>query len=317
MKEYNRREFLGSAVGLALAGCRKYGELEKRVVKSSGFVTVDGIKLGYVIEGTGIPCVVPHDVSIMTRALSKELRKHFKFIFLDSRNEVPSDKSVEIDKITMDTYVDDIEKVRRTLGFDRIAVLGHSIYGLLALEYARKYPEHVTHVIMNGTPPIWPSNLTEYMEEIANKYWESDASDERRMIFKQNWGKLPEDTFGTLSPSEARVLQYITNGPKYWYDPTYDCSWLLEGTYWNVELGDHFFNVIMAEYDIAEGDEIATPVFLSLGRHDYVVPYTLWDDYKDKLPNLSYNLFKKSGHYPMLEEQALFDKKLIGWIKGQ
>jgi len=43
----------------------------------------------------------------------------------------------------------------------------------------------------------------------------------------------------------------------------------------------------------------------------------LWDDYKDKLPNLSYNLFEKSGHYPQLEEQDLFDKKLIAWIKGQ
>jgi pimeloyl-ACP methyl ester carboxylesterase len=29
----------------------------------------------------------------------------------------------------------------------------------------------------------------------------------------------------------------------------------------------------------------------------------------------SYNLFEKSGHFPMVEEQELFDKKLIEWIK--
>jgi len=33
------------------------------------------------------------------------------------------------------------------------------------------------------------------------------------------------------------------------------------------------------------------------------------------LPNLSYNLFEKSGHYPMLEEQELFDEKLIKLIE--
>jgi len=41
------------------------------------------------------------------------------------------------------------------------------------------------------------------------------------------------------------------------------------------------------------------------------------DDYKDKLPNLSYNLFTKSGHFPFLEEQELFDTKLIEWIHNQ
>ena len=107
----------------------------------------------------------------------------------------------------------------------------------------------------------------------------------------------------------------------YWYDPTYDCSWMLEGYYANVEVWNHLCNVIMTDYDITKGDQIKTPVFLSQGQHDYVVPYTLWDDInekvKNKLPNLSYNQFERSGHFPMLEEQELFDKKLIEWISSQ
>jgi hypothetical protein len=34
-----------------------------------------------------------------------------------------------------------------------------------------------------------------------------------------------------------------------------------------------------------------------------------WDGHKDSFPNLSYNLFEKSGHYPMFEEPALFDRR--------
>jgi len=75
---------------------------------------------------------------------------------------------------------------------------------------------------------------------------------------------------------------------------------------------------IFKNYDIAKRPgRVATPVFLALGRYDYLCPYFLWDDRKDVLPNLSYNLFEKSGHFPMVEEQELFDKKLIEWIKGQ
>jgi pimeloyl-ACP methyl ester carboxylesterase len=44
-------------------------------------------------------------------------------------------------------------------------------------------------------------------------------------------------------------------------------------------------------------------------------PYFLWDDRKGILPNLSYNLFEKSGHFPMVEERELFDKRLVEWIR--
>jgi pimeloyl-ACP methyl ester carboxylesterase len=78
----------------------------------------------------------------------------------------------------------------------------------------------------------------------------------------------------------------------------------------------HFQLSILNDYDIIEGPTISTPVFLALGRYDYVSPYILWDDRKSVLPNLSYNLFHKSAHFPMVEEQELFDKKLIEWISS-
>ncbi len=294
-----------AAVMVLLAGCARQED------KSSGVVTVNGVELPYFIEGEGIPCIIASEALVTSRALSKELRKHFRFIITDFRWNIPEDKLGDASKITLGTLIDDIEEVRKVLGLQKVCVLGHSIWGLIALEYARKYPEHTSHVIMNGTPPGWNSSI----KNVGNEYWNSHASDERKLILKQNWEKLPEDTLSSLSPGEAFGLAYFTNAPKYWYDPTYDRSWLGEGVYWNMEVGDQVFNVIFADYDIAEGDPIATPVFLSLGRHDYVVPYYLWDDQRDKITDLSYNLFEKSGHWAMLEEQALFDSLLIDWIK--
>ena len=80
----------------------------------------------------------------------------------------------------------------------------------------------------------------------------------------------------------------------------------------------HVFNVVLKDYDVAQSPErITAPVFLALGRYDYVVPYTLWNDKKEKLPDLSIKLFEKSGHYAMFEEQALFDESLIEWAKKE
>ena len=46
------------------------------------------------------------------------------------------------------------------------------------------------------------------------------------------------------------------------------------------------------------------------------LPVSCGDEYKDKIPNLTYHLFEKIVHYPMLKEQEPFDKKLIEWIKS-
>ncbi len=46
-----------------------------------------------------------------------------------------------------------------------------------------------------------------------------------------------------------------------------------------------------------------------------MVPEIMWSDYINKLPTLNVYNFDKSGHYPHVEEQELFDKKLLKWIK--
>jgi len=158
--------------------------------------------------------------------------------------------------------------------------------------------------------PYWNDKAIKAYKE----YWETTASDERKEILKRNHERLTDETLSKVPPSWRN---YVNNAPMYWYDPTYDCSWLFEGFDVNPERSGHFLNEHLPQYDFTQGDEITTPVFLTLSRHSYICPYFLWDDRKDKLPNLSYNLFEKSGHFPMLEEQALFDSLLIDWIKGQ
>ncbi|MFZ2054152.1 MAG: alpha/beta hydrolase [Candidatus Aminicenantales bacterium] len=277
---------------------------------TSGVVAVEGAELHYVIEGKGTPWLGLGHSESQRRILSQELRNHFKFIFMDLRHDARSNCSLEISKMTLDTYLDDIDKVRRTLGLDKAVVFGHSIHGYIALEYGRKYPKNTSHVVMTGNTPYRVAG-------VADEFWESDASSERKMILKQNWEKITEDELSQMSPKERAVKTYMAMAPKLFYDPTYDLSWIYEVVETNQDIAIHLFNVVFKDYDIAKRPgRIETPVFLAIGRYDYLWPYFLWDDRRDVLPNLSYNLFEKSGHFPMVEEQELFDKKLLEWIKS-
>lgn len=110
-------------------------------------------------------------------------------------------------------------------------------------------------------------------------------------------------------------MQYVRDGARFWYDPNYDSSPLWEGVAPNTNLMRRVFG-LLRDYDVARRSApVQAPVFLALGRYDYALPYRLWDERKQALPHLSYHLFERSGHWPMLEESALFNQKLIAWLK--
>jgi proline iminopeptidase len=281
--------------------------------ETSGIINVQGAKLHYIIQGTGTPCVVLGLPTIYIRIFSQKLRASFKFIFLSLRHDAQSENSMELGKITLDTYVDDINQARLTLGLDKIVVLGHSGHGMMALEYAHKYPQNTSHVIMMGTPPF----MNQAFYKAGDEFWKNQASDERKMILKQNREKLTKDALSKMTPNGRFIKSVLANVPMAFYDPKYDFSWGFESYEYNIDVLNRVWGEVLTTYDVAKVlGQIATPVFLALGKSDYGVPYILWDNLKDKFPNLSYNLFEKSGHYPMLEEQPLFDRKLVDWIKS-
>ncbi len=279
---------------------------------TAGTVTVEGATLHYVMEGTGAPCIVIGSSIMYPRLFSKELRNHLKLVFLDARHFVPTDGSFDVSRITIDTYADDIEKARTTLKLGDIFIVGHSIHGDLALEYARRYPQHVRGVVVIASPPRGMSVVAKTSEE----FWDQDASDVRKQILKEKWEKVGgHDALKSMPPGQAFIRTYVTNGPKYWYQPDYDCSWIWAGMDPNSPVVNRLFG-LFANYDLAQGPgQLAAPVFLALGRYDYVVPHTLWDDgQKQKIKRLSLHEFDKSGHTPQFEQPQEFDRALLEWM---
>ncbi len=268
----------------------------------------DGTKLRYVVEGSGIPCIVVNGVHYQ-RVFSKDLRRRLKLVFVDFRHSSETEAAAKLDDIALDTLLDDIDQVRKALGFDRVAVMGHSLPSLIALEYARKYPEHTSHLILIGSPPYM------IMPKEQEAFWESDASEARKSADKHNLERITDEDLKKAAPGTAWKLMFVRNGAHYWYDPSYDSSWMLEGIALNMNLMPRVAG-LFRDYDFGKrAPRTTVPIFLAQGRYDYLVPYHTWDGRKDSFPNLSYNLFEKSGHYPMFEEPALFEKKLFEWMK--
>lgn len=276
----------------------------------TGVVHVKGAELHYIIEGKGIPCLVLGHSLSQRLILSQTLKNHFLFIFADLRHDAQSNSSLEISEITLNTYFNDINAIMDSLHLEKTAIFAHSHHAFIAVEYARKYPDKISHIIITGCKPstAWGA---------GDEFWKSYASKERKLIFKKNFKKLRKEGLTRMSPKERYIKTYIAMTPKLMYDPKGDLSYIVGVIDNDKDAFLHLQLTILGDYDIIEGSKISIPVFLALGRYDYECPYILWEGRKSIFLNLSYNLFEKSGHFPMVEEQDIFDEKLIDWIGNQ
>jgi len=281
-------------------------EAREEVIKP---LNVEGALLTYSVDGTGVPCVFfTGGENIGINLLSNELKKHIRIIHAD-----PKDISkVDVKSITLDTIIDDIEKVRITLGVEKIAVMGHSMFSSIPLEYALKYPEHASHAISTGGVPSFSEKSTKASDE----YWETDASEERKEILRRNREKLTEEVMSKLSPSEAFIRKYTADTPLRFFDPEYDMSDIWEGIEINMDFLNHYWGLIYGFDNTDKYHLIKAPVLIFAGRYDYGCPHFLYDEVKDIIPNYTFILFENAGHNPMFEIREEFDKKLIDWIKS-
>ena len=102
------------------------------------------IDCAYSIEGEGPPLFLIHGIGAardVWRFLVPTLRDHFTVVRHDLRGHGESPKPVG--ESTLDDLVADVERLRERCGFERAHFAGHSLGGMIAPAYARRYPERV------------------------------------------------------------------------------------------------------------------------------------------------------------------------------
>jgi proline iminopeptidase len=286
------------------------------VERRSGIIEINGRLQPYLLEGRGVPCVVVGPAFHYAQFFSANFKQHIQFVLVEPWTKI-ADESVDLSDVTMATLVDEIDEVRRAFGHEKICVLGCSVLGLWPLEYALAYPNHISHAVAIGTPPFYNAEF----ERIRDEYM--GANEEERRVamevvaaLQANWQRFPDELLASLTPWEQFVMDHVRTAPARWHDPTYDPFWHFAGRQSYLPMASHIFTNILTDYDPRDRfPEVEVPVFLALGRYDFLVPHILWEEDRHRLPELSYHLFDESAHYPMLEEQALFDETLVEFIE--
>jgi proline iminopeptidase len=273
----------------------------------------DGFKLRYHIEGEGIPVLVCGSAIYYERVFPKHLLSACQMIYYDNRVfggaclKEASQTDFELDKI----YAD-IEALRQKLNVEKFVIVGHSGQAYMALEYAKKYPENVSHVVMIGMAPTYDDKAHAW----AENNWQAIASKERKAALERNLKKWPDDLINGLPDPQNFVQDYIRNTPKIWFDYDFDASLLWDNVGFNSQGFNYIWGKLFPQLDITQGlESFNMPVAVMVGKYDgLVAPPESWEAVRDKFKKLKVFVFDRSGHTPPLEEPAVFAEHLLGFV---
>ena len=258
---------------------------------------LNGTELFYVEVGEGVPCLVMHggpgaDHTSLHPWLDP-LGDVMHLIYYDHRSNGRSGRPPS-ETITFERLCADADALREHLGYERVAVLGLSFGGCVALEYALRYPERLSHLILLSTDSGGEEDEVEFETNARRK------------------GATPEQ----LEALEASVEDDAGLGrwwklvrPLFWREFDADLDDRVMG---NTVFSAQPFNAVD---DFAEGwdvtprlGEIRGPTLVLVGREDIVCPPSQAKIMHEGIPDSELVVFERSGHFVYVEEaEAFFD----------
>jgi proline iminopeptidase len=263
-------------------------------------IPIRDVSLYVDIVGHGYPLVLMHggpSADLWSMQSFRRLADQFTLIFYDHRCNGRS-QGAPVSSMTWENLTADADALRERLGFDRWAVLGHSFGGHVALEYALRYPDRLSHLVLldTGADGRWA-------RQNAPALLASRGYDPAKVELVRRW------FHGEITPKEYwRIFLRIADAY------CYGASWPLLAHFmvrggWRSKIRPEPF--IFASRHLLDGwtvvdrlGEIAVPTLVMAGRADFVFPPECQQELAAGIQAARLRLIDRAGHSPQDEQTA-------------
>lgn len=199
-----------------------------------------------------------------------------------------------VTSMTWDNLTADADALREELGFERWAVLGHSFGGHVALEYALRYPERLSHLVLLDTAGDARWSQENAAEILAGRGFSPRTVAVARRFYS---GRIaPKDFVGAairLMPAYDHRFSLLRLAHE-----------MLEGG-WRMKARPEalIFGGRMARgWSVMDRlDEISAPTLVIAGRDDFLFPPESQALLAAGIPNAQLRIIERAGHNPQAE----------------
>jgi proline iminopeptidase len=225
-----------------------------------------------------------------------ELADRHTVVFYDHRCNGRS-TGAPVTSMTWENLTADADALRKELGFERWAVLGHSFGGQVALEYALRYPERVSHLVLLDTAGDARWSQESAAEVLAGRGFSPKTVAVARRFYD---GRIDPKDFVRAS---IRLL------------PAYDHRFsllrlareVLKGG-WRASMRPEaliFGGHMMRGWSVMDRlGEIRAPTLVIAGHDDFLFPPESQALLSAGIPNARLRIVERAGHNPQSERSA-------------
>ena len=238
-----------------------------------------------------------------------ELAKEYQLFFYDQRAAGRSAIEIDTASMSLNGFVEDIELLRREMGFKKINLLGHSWGGLLTMKYAIKYAGNLNHLILsNSTAPSVKDSEAETLE-IGLRVTPQESKERDDLV---NSGALSSE-----DPREAIEKLLLQSFRPQMYNRAN-----LDSLELSVPIDfmkrNQVYSLLrpdMSSFDLyPEMEKITCPVLMIYGETE-PAPNIYTDKISGRVKSAELVVIKKAGHFPFIEQRAAYSKAVLEFLK--
>jgi len=208
---------------------------------------------------------------------------------------------------SLGAYASGIRDLLAVLGFERGTVVGHSLGGGIAMQFAYMYPEYTERMVLVSSgglgrevnPLLRAATLpsSEIVLPLLARDWIRNA------------GEAVAESVGRLGLKMASDLAEFTRSWASLQDPEARAAFLhtVRGV---LDLGGQRISATDRLY-LAE----QMPTMIVWGDQDPVIPVAHGRGARELIPNCRYLEIARAGHWPMLDEPELLARELTDFIE--
>lgn len=303
----------------APGGCDLHADSFQQPRPREGFVLTGPAPLYYRDVGEGLPIIILHggpdfDHSYLLPELDR-LAGSFRLIYYDQRGRGRSAAGVQPDDVSIQSEMEDLEALRRHFQLESVVVLGHSWGGVLAMEYATRHSDRVSHLILMGTAPashddsfllrehfrrIRPPSDVERMNELSSSsLFQEGYLDVEAEYYRIHFGltlRQPEQLETVVRRLRTNFTKATVLLARTIEHRLYDETWLTD------------------EYDLLQKlREVKIPTLVIHGDEDFI-PIEVAEHVAQAIPGAVLSVLHGSGHFAYLQQPAQVEKEITEFL---
>jgi proline iminopeptidase len=238
----------------------------------------------------------------------------FEFYEYDQLGSYYSDQPTDSSLWTIARFVEEVEQVRKAIGADNnnFYILGNSWGGILGMEYALKYQQHMKGLIVANMMASIPE-YNKYAEEVLAKQMDPAVVAEIKELERKGDFKNPRYEELLFPHFYSKHVCRLAE----WPEPLLRSFKHLNAPIYTMMQGPSEFGASgrLANWDRrADLQNISVPTLMIGAKHDTMDPAAM--EAQSKMVQKGSYLFCPNGsHMAMWDDQKVFMEGVISWIR--